>query len=66
MLWFLSRADTWKLDKELTENQDDSDPEDLRDAMEPRLGLDLTDLPDTRLELEATETEIQSYCLDQE
>ena len=53
LLWFLSRPAHWKLDNELTENQDDPDPVDRIEAIDWRLALDLTDLPDTWLEEEA-------------
>ena len=53
LLWFLSKLAHWKLDNELTENHDDPDPEDLIDAIDWRLALDLTDLPDIWLEEDA-------------
>ena len=53
LLWFLSRPAHWKLDNELTENQDDPDPVDRIELIDWRLALDLTDLPDTWLDEEA-------------
>ena len=53
LLWFLSKLAHWKLDNELTENHDDPDPDDLIDAIDWRLALDLTDLPETWLEEDA-------------
>ena len=39
----------------MTENQEELDPFDFIDEIEWRLGLDLTDLPDTWLEDEPAE-----------